>query len=452
MSSSASSIFMGTSTYSQDFQNVISREVSIASLPITQLQNNVSGLTAQSGELQTLSTRFSALQSALSSLSTAAGQTLAVSSSDSSVLQATLGSGALAGTYSVAVTSLGAYSNALSVDCSPAVSDPGTQNISDSGSYTLTVGSGPPIPIQPTGSSLNALAQAINDAGAGVQATVVNVGGSSQPDYRLSLQSDELGDVSMQLNDGKQDLLAPSGSPGAPAQYTINGRPVSSGSRTVTLAPGLTAELAGTSGGSPVTVTVGNDTSGVSNALSAFAGAYNAAVDEVNQNRGQSGGALAGQSIVSTLSERLRALTSYAGGGTISSLAALGLTFSDTSGHLSFDASAFDAAVSSQPDALAQFLGSPDGGGFLQMATTTLSGIEDSGGSLPTAISSTLSEIDSVNQQIADKQDQVSLLQQNLTQQMAAADALIASLQQQAQYFNDMFAAMRAAQTGSTTA
>ena len=41
-------------------------------------------------------------------------------------------------------------------------------------------------------------------------------------------------------------------------------------------------------------------------------------------------------------------------------------------------------------------------------------------------------------------------MQTNLTQQMAAADALIAQMQQQAIYYNDMFTAMRTAQNGGT--
>ena len=453
MSTSASGLFMGTSTYSQDLQNVISREVAIASLPITQLQNNVSQLTSQSSELQALSSKFSALQSAISNLSTVAGQMLSVTSSDSSAVQATLGSGVLAGSYSIAVTNLGSYSNALSLDTGlPTVTDPGSQSISASGSYTLSVGTAGPITIQPSGSSLNDLVQAINATDAGVHATVVNVG-SGTPDYRLSLQSDQLGDVTMQLNDGHQDLLARTGDAGQPAQYTINGKSIQSGSRSVTLAPGLTVNLTGTTAGVPATITVAPNNTAAGNALSSFATAYNAAVDEINHNRGQAGGALAGQSIVSTLANSLHSLSSYASGsGAISSLTALGLTFDGTTGHLSFDAATFDAATSGQLDALTQFLGAPGSGGFLQMATNTLSGIEDStSGSLTLAISATLSGISNVNQQISDKQDQITLLQENLTQQMAAADALIASLQQQATYFNNMFTAMQIATNSNSS-
>ena len=448
MSTSPSALFTGTSTYSQDFQNIISQQVQIASLPITLLQNNVTTLTSQSSELQTLSSKFTTVQTAIANLATAASQPLAAISSNSAV-GVTLGTGAVPASYSIGVDDLGSYSDALSLDNGlPKVTDPGTQSLSSSGTYTLTVNGQTYSGITPAGNTLNALADAINDAGAGVQATVINVSSGSTPDYRLSLQSTQYGSVSMQLNDGTRDLLS-STQDGTPVSYTLNGKALTSGSRTLTLASGLTVNLTGTTD-SPATVTVAPSSSGISNALQSFVTAYNAAVDELNNNRGQATGALVGQSIISTLTDSLRSLVNYSvGTDGISSLYSLGLGFPDDTGHLSLDTSVFADATSGSLDAVTQFLGSPDTSGFLQMATDTLNGIEDpTTGTLPMDISSTLSEISSVNQQISDKQDQVSQLQTNLTQQMAAADALIASMQQQAIYFNNMFTAMQDAEIG----
>jgi flagellar hook-associated protein 2 len=459
MSSSASAInslssysgnyFNGMSSYSQDLNNAIAREVQIASLPIQLLQNNLNTLNSQSSELQKLNTDFAAVQSAVSGLSSAAGNMLSASLSDPSVAIATLGSGAMAGSYSLEVENLGSYSNALSVDGLPKVTDPGSQSISASGSYTLTVnGQAIQPPIAPTINSLNALAQAINATDAGVQATVVNVGSNSAPDYRLSLQSDQYGNVTIQLNDGSQDLLEASGDPGEPVQYIINGKSVQSDSRTVTLAPGLTVNLTGANPGVPATLTVAPETTGIGNALQAFVSAYNTAIGELNNNRGQSGGALAGQSIVYQLTNSLQGLANYASGGApFSSLAVLGVTFDDSTGQLSFDQTTFDSATAGKSAALADFLGSASGGGFLQAATNALNTIEDpTSGMLTGDIKTILSSITSTNQKISDEQNQVSQLEQNLTQQMAAADALIYSMQQQASYFQQMYAAQQASQ------
>jgi flagellar hook-associated protein 2 len=451
------------SSYSQDLNNAISQEVQIASLPIQLLQNDVNDLTNQSNELQTLDTDFGSVQSAVSGLASAAGNMLAANVADPSVATATLGKGATAGSYSLQVTNLGSYSDALSVDPSsanglPTVTDPTANNISASGSYTLTVTVGSAAPtttsISYSGGNLDGLAQAINDANAGVQATVVNVGSSSAPDYRLSLQSDRLGPVTMQLNDGNQNLLAASGSGGALAQYAINGKQVQSDSDTVTLAPGLTIQLTGTDASAATTVTVAADASGIGSALQSFVSTYNSAITELGKNRGQSGGALAGESIVYELTDELQGLANYSNGdGAINSLATLGVTFNDTTGQLSFDQSAFDSATSGQTDALAQFLGSATGGGFLETATNTMTGLLDpTSGVLTQEIGTIQSNITSTNTQIADEENQVSQLQTNLTQQMSAADAMIYELQQQATQVQGIFTAEQDSEIESASA
>src|SRR5207247_6482351 len=98
-------------------------------------------------------------------------------------------------------TDAGSSSTSISADGMPTVTDPAIQSISASSTFTLTIG-GVPQTITPAANNLNALAAAINAAGASVQATIVNVGPPTAPDYRLSLQSNTLGNVSLQLNDG----------------------------------------------------------------------------------------------------------------------------------------------------------------------------------------------------------------------------------------------------------
>ena len=450
---SATTYFTGMSNYSADLNQEISQEVQIASLPIQLLQNNVNDMTNQLQTLQSLDNNdMTPVQNAVASLASAVGNMLSASVSGPAVATATLGSGATAGSYSLEVTNLGSYSDALSVDPSaanglPTVTDPTSQNIGTNGSYTLTVtvGNATPTttPISYSGGNLDGLAQAVNDANAGVQATVVNVGSTSAPDYRLSLQSDQLGPVTMQLNDGNQDLLAASGSGGALAQYTIDGKQVNSDSDTVTLAPGLTVQLTGTNSSGATTVTVAANPSAVGNALQSFVSAYQTAIADLDTNIGQGGGPLAGQSIVYELTDALQSLANYStGAGNLTSMAALGVGFDPNTGALTFNQSTFDSATSGETDALTQFLGSATGGGFLEMATNTMMGLLDpSAGVLPQDISGMQANIASTNTQIATEQAQVTQLQTNLTQQMAAADAMIYELQQQATQMQNMFTA-----------
>ncbi len=452
-SATPTTYFSGMSTFSSSLNNEITQEVQIASAPIQLLDNDVTTLTNQQSELQTVSTDVTNVQSAITSLATAASGMLTGNVSDGSAT-VTVGSSATAGTYSLAVTNLGSYSDALSNDGLTTVTDPTSQNISASSSYTLsvTVGGGTPTttPISFSGGNLNVLAQAINESDAGVQATVVDVGTSLAPDYRLSLQSDQLGPVTMQLNDGTHNLMTASGAAGTLAAYSLNGKGISSNSDTVTLAPGLTAQLTNTNS-SPATVTVAADPSGIGTALQGLVTAYNTAMTELDNNRGQTDVALAGQSIVYQVTDALQSLANYApGSGNISSMAALGLQFADTTGQLSFDQSTFDAAASGQTDALTQFLGSPTGSGFLQAATNAMTQILDPiTGAIPDQLSSVQANITSTNTEITAKEAAVTQLQTNLTQQMASADTLIYDLQQQQSEIQGMFNAEQANQIQS---
>ena len=175
-SPSSGSMFMGTSQYSSDFDQLIQRDVEIASLPIAQMQSDVTDLTNQSSELNTLSGLFTSLQTSISDLNNAVESgSLSATVSDTSVLSATVSAGAIDGaTYTVEVANPGSYTEALSnaQGVAPAiVTKPATQTISSrtSPSYTLTVdsASGPATyAITPASENLNALAAAINQTSA----------------------------------------------------------------------------------------------------------------------------------------------------------------------------------------------------------------------------------------------------------------------------------------------
>src|ERR1700733_9115157 len=95
--------FSGSSTYSSAFQQVITRAVGIASLPMQALQSQVTTLTSQQSELSAVGADFSALQSALQAVGTAAAGSPVAQVSDASAISATATAGALAGTYTIQV-------------------------------------------------------------------------------------------------------------------------------------------------------------------------------------------------------------------------------------------------------------------------------------------------------------------------------------------------------------
>jgi flagellar hook-associated protein 2 len=127
----------------------------------------------------------------------------------------------------------------------------------------------------------------------------------------------------------------------------------------------------------------------------------------------------------------------------------LGLTF-DKNGVLQFDSAVLAAAAAKDIAGVTEFLGSVTGGGFLKTASDTLNSLTDSAsGVISDMLKSITGEITATGHRIDDNQDRVDKLTDSLNAQMAAADALIAALQQQATYFTNMFAAMTANQNSS---
>jgi flagellar hook-associated protein 2 len=434
-STATSSLFTGTSAFSTSLQSDIAKEVAIATLPITQLQSDQTTLTGQNTELGTMNTLFTNLQTAVQGIDSAvSGSSFTPTVSDPTVLTASTSDGATEGNYSVLVSDAGAYSTSLSTST-------WVDNAGAAQTYSLLVG-GQTYSITPTDNSAASVASAINSQeGDNVQATVVNVGSSSTPDYRISLQSSTLdGDpVDLQLVSGTS--LQTQQVTGQAAQYEVNGSglTVTSNTPTVTISPGLTVDLLASSPTAD-NITVERSSTTLANALTSFTTAYNAAATEVTAQRGQNGGPLQGQSIVFDLSEALGAIGTYSSGtSAIGGLTDLGFTLG-TNGQLAFDESTLLGSDLTNSAAIDSFLGSIAGGGFLQNVNTTLTGLVDpTSGEVTDAQTSMTAEISQIGTQITTQQAQVALLQSNLTSQASAADALISSMEQTYSYLSDLF-------------
>jgi len=442
MSSSISPVFTGVSSFANDLQAVITRAVGIASLPLTQLQNQLQDLNGQSSALSGLDSAFAALQTSLGKFDNAVGVgSLSAVSSNPAAGSASVSAGALQGDYTIDVSSVGSATTTISDPSLPAVSDPYHSSVTSSSNLTLIV-NGKTFSIAPGSNSLMALAQALNSASAGVQASIINTGNSTSPQYRLVIRSASLGPDSIQLNDGSRDLLN-SLSTGATASYTVNGlsTPIQSTSRTVTLGPGVTVKLLQTTtAGQPVTVSVSRNMDAAKTAISDFVTAYNAAVSALDQQVGAQAGQLSGQGIVRTLYTTLRQITQYntASGG-VRSLSSIGVNL-DNQGKLQFDQAKFDGAGI---DDVSNFLGTTSGGGFLKTASDALKSAEDPvSGSLQAAIQQVKGGITQQNDLISETQRRIDDLQTNLQERMAAADALLASLESKKSFLTNLFTTM----------
>jgi len=135
----------------------------------------------------------------------------------------------------------------------------------------------------------------------------------------------------------------------------------------------------------------------------------------------------------------LQQLSGFSNGTPDTSLANFGITVSDT-GQLSVDTSAFTTAANSDFSTLQATLGGETTGGFLEAATSALTGIEDpTQGSLKVEENTVSSEITAQNTTISNEQAKITQLQTNITAQMVQADAAISALESQLSYVNGLF-------------
>jgi flagellar hook-associated protein 2 len=187
--------FTGLSSFSSDFQSIIQRAVSIAQLPITNLQNEQAANTSKKLALATLDPAVATLGADVAALATlASNQGLAASSSSASIVSVVNTGATAPATYTVSnITALASAASETSLQGYTT-----GQAVAASGLANLVVGSHTyQLNLTGTGqNNVNGLAQAINKANAGVSATVLTTGSTRY----LALSASRTGATTLKLN------------------------------------------------------------------------------------------------------------------------------------------------------------------------------------------------------------------------------------------------------------
>ncbi len=325
------------------------------------------------------------LDEALAKLS-ALADARSVQLSDETALSATATAAADVGRYNIEVFEL-ARAQSLA---SAGFADPDAAL--GAGDLTIALGAGDPvtITIAEGANTLRDVRDAINDANAGVLATLVRDGA----EWRLLLSAEESGlanTVSVSVAGGLDGNLASATmtetvAP-ADARFSVAGLELSSSSNVVDdVLPGVTLNLRRLTE-APVELAVGRDAEATRAALDEFVTAYNAMIDlsaklsNFNVETGQRS-ALTGDSTLRSIRGALPAALGADTGATWNAVE-LGLR-SDRNGKLSVDEAAFDARLLDDPaevlaslrgfgDALAQNIGIyTDADGVLANRTESL--------------------------------------------------------------------------------
>jgi len=301
-----------TSTTNLDVNSIVSQLMTVERQPINKLNAKEAGYQAKLTAYGSVNGAMASFQTAVQGLSSASRFTsLNATSSDDTILSATTSSIAVAGTYSLEVTSLAQAQKLVAAGKSSS-----TAGIGDGTATTVTFDfgtiTGTPVngiyPVAPattfvsngggtktvtidsSNNSLQGIRDAINAAKIGVTATIINDGDATNP-YRLALSSDSNGasnslkiSIGDNENDDVRDLLAhdPVATQNLTetvtaqnAVFKVNGVAVSKASNSVAdVIQGVTLNLKKVTD-APATLTVAHDKASVGNAVASFVKSYN---------------------------------------------------------------------------------------------------------------------------------------------------------------------------------
>lgn len=419
----------------------LERRRSVDLLSIDQLDQQ-----AKQSALATFGTKLADLMAAIDTLrdpSTALART--ATSSDSTVIGATAGSGALVGSTDITVSKLAR--NAIAVS-SNGLSSATSTVASGSGSFSFKIGTGDTqtVAVDAT-TTLEGLASQINALGAGANATVVNMGTDAAPNYRLRLASRDTGlssDITIVTDNTSLGVAVTQGAQNA--EFTVSGfaTTFSRESNVVNdVVSGVTLTL--NKEGGPVKIGVTTDAATVTDNVKAVVTAYNALVSfvdaqsEVSQDTtGSDGdvttGPLAFDTTVRTIMDGLRsAISSKVDGltGDYSLLAETGLT-STKDGTLSLDASKLADALASDEQGVSQLFGGlGTTSGAFDRVYQYLSDATGTGGLLEARNKSITDNLASLTDQIAAGERSVSAFEATLRAQFSSLEVLVNNLKSQ---------------------
>ena len=457
-----------SSTTVLDVPTLVSQLMAVERQPIDKLNTQVSDYQAKISSFGTLSSLVSGFQTAAQNLSTSL-QKLAATPSDPSVLSATTDSTAVPGTYSVNVSQLAQSQNLIAAGQTSTTTAIGTgtattitfdfgtigggtlTNGKYSGATFTSNGSGTKsITIDSTNNTLAGIRDAINAAGMGVTATIVN-DGSGTP-YRLVLASTSSGAAnSLKITTSGGDaavdsLLAydPAGTQNLTqtqvaqnANLTVNGIAVTSASNTVSGAiQGVTLTLKNTTA-TPASLTIARDTTAINSAASSFVDAYNALASQIKSRSAYgtsatAGGALAGDGTLRAMQDQLRSIfNTPASGGTLTSLAQVGISF-QKDGSLLLDSTQLDSAMAANFNDVTNLFSSSTG--FATRLAAWGQSTLAPGGLIDTRTQSLNDSIKTRNDEIDKLNNRMSALQKQYTTEYTNLNMLLSSMNSTSTY------------------
>ncbi len=435
---------------------------------LTPISNQQSAYTAKLSAYGTLSSALTTFQSANTALNSADLFTATSATSSSSAFSATTSGSTIAGKYSISVTQLAQAQTMTSGVQSSNTTALGSSDASRTLSIKLSDGTSKDITLTSDQTSLTGMRDAINSANAGVSASIIKTGDGA---YRLSLTASKTGEanavssVTVTGDDTLQGIVGFDATKtdaenpltvsvkAQDAELTVNNVAITSSTNTISDAlEGITLNLNDVTSGNQ-TLTITQDTSKASTAISNFVDAYNnlldqftsltkyTAVDVGSDTQDSSNGALVGDSTLRTIQTQIKSLlTNTASSSTYKTLAQIGITSDPTSGELTLDSDKLKTELAKDPAGVKEMIvGDGKTTGITTKLATNLTGWLSSTGSIQSAKDGVSKTLNNLTEQYNNMNTRINALIARYKTQFTQLDVTMSSLNSTSDYLTQQF-------------
>ncbi len=440
-----------------DLQGIIDKLKAADQVPITNIKAQQLQYKDQLAEFETVNTKLLAVKNNALDLSLdTTFSARQISSSQPSVLTATVSVGASVGTSTVHVGRLAKQNSWQSsgVATADAVVGSGT------GSFAYTVnGTQSSVAVSAT-TTLQQLSDAINDDvnNPGVTASVMDDGTGTATAFHLVLVSKNTGEanaVTIGTNDTNLTFTEVQGlNESLDAEVTVNGITYQRATNTISdIVSGVTLNLESAPGDSTIKIT--SDTGSVKDKIVAMIDAYNAATKEIADNskydpETKVAGSLSGLSLFRSMTSQLNQtlLTSITGlGGAYSNMTDIGLSF-NRDGTASIDETVLATALENNPEDVQHLLVGDTAKGIDGVATLLNAQLRDITKPTQGVIANEKDRVDQTIQRLDDQIETMTTRLNNkydlLTKQFVQLDTLLSNLKSQGDFLTTQIASLTA--------
>lgn len=438
---------------------------------LTPISNQQSAYTAKLSAYGTLSSALTTFQTANKALNSADLFTATSATSSSSAFSATTSGSTIAGKYSISVTQLAQAQTLTSGVQTSNTTALGSSDASRTLSIKLADGTSKDITLTSDQTSLTGMRDAINGANAGVSASIIKTGDGA---YRLSLTASKTGEanavssVAVTGDDTLQGIVGfdstktDADNPldvsvaAQDAELTVNNVAITSSTNTISDAlEGITLNLNDVTSGNQ-TLTITQDTSKASTAISNFVDAYNTlldqftsltkytAVDVGSDTQDSSNGALVGDSTLRGIQTQIKSLlTNTASSSTYKTLAQIGITTDPTTGELSLDSDKLKTELTKDPAGVKEMIvGDGKTTGITTKLATNLTSWLSSTGSIQSAKDGVSKTLNNLTEQYNNMNTRINALIARYKTQFTQLDVTMSSLNSTSDYLTQQFDSM----------